>query len=138
VGSPHLTGTLDRAITGVRTLMGAAMEGAEPTDLRLAFDALRDQWWAAERDSRDDEAGSLRRFEDVAATIYGEAFWPAIKAVSEGRDPLEDLDRASEASRWILRAHTAFVSQHPEAMTLCFRRAANVVRDAEREPPAEA
>jgi len=138
VGSPHLTGTLDRAITGVRTLMGAAMEGAETTSLRLAFDALRDQWSAAERDSRDDDVGSARRFEDVAATIYGDAFWPAIKAVSEGRDPLEDLDRASEASRWILRAHTAFVSQRPEAMTLCFRRAVNVVRDAERERPAEA
>jgi len=135
VGSPHLTGTLDRAITGVRTLMGAAMEGAEPTSLRLAFDALRDQWWAAERDSRGDDVGSARRFEDVAATIYGDAFWPAIRAVSEGRDPLEDLDRASEASQWILRAHTAFVSQRPEAMTLCLRRAANVVRDAERQRP---
>ena len=104
MGSPHLTGTLDRAITGVRTLMGAAMEGAETTSLRLAFDALRDQWSAAERDSRDDDVGSARRFEDVAATIYGDAFWPAIRAVSEGRDPLEDLDRASEASQWILRA----------------------------------
>jgi hypothetical protein len=127
----ELAGTFDQVTAGIRSLMSAAMEGGEPESLRVAFEALRDQWLAAERDSRRDEAGSLRRFEGVAAMLCGEAFWPAILAVGEHRDAGQELDRATEATRWILRAHSAFASGHQEALNLCLRRAANVVRDAE-------
>lgn len=127
----ELAGTFDQVTAGIRSLMSAAMEGGEPDSLRVAFEALRDQWLAAERESRRDEAGSLRRFEGVAAMLCGEAFWPAILAVGEHRDAGEELDRATEATRWILRAHTAFSTGHQEALNLCLRRAANVIHDAE-------
>jgi hypothetical protein len=127
----ELAGTFDQVTAGIRSLMSAAMEGGEPESLRVAFEALRDQWLAAERESRRDEAGSLRRFEGVAAMLCGEAFWPAILAVGEHRDAGEELDRATEATRWILRAHTAFSTGHQEALNLCLRRAANVIHDAE-------
>jgi hypothetical protein len=126
-----VSGTFDQVTLGIRTLMWAALEGAEPQNVRVAFDALRDQWLAAERESRDEDGGSLRRFEDVAAMLCGEAFWPAIRAVSERRDYAEELERAAEVARWILRAHGAFASGHREALNICLRRAANVVRDAE-------
>ncbi|MBI3649153.1 MAG: hypothetical protein HY240_10465 [Actinobacteria bacterium] len=134
----ELAGTFDQVTVGIRALMSAAMEGADPESVRVGFEALRDQWLAAERDSRDDEPGSIRRFEGVAAMLCGEAFWPAIRAVSEHRDAGEELDRAKEAARWILRAHTAFASGHQEALNLCLRRAANVVRDAEGERSPDA
>ncbi len=126
-----MTGTFDQVTTGIRALMCAALEGADAQGVRVAFEALRDQWLAAERDSRDDDPESSRRFEDVAAMLCGEAFWPAIRAVSEQRDFSEELDRAAEVTRWILRAHGAFASGHKEGLSLCLRRAANVVRDAE-------
>jgi hypothetical protein len=130
-GVSELAGTFDQVTAGIRSLMSAALEGGDPGSLRIGFEALRDQWLAAERDSRRDEPGSLRRFEGVAAMLCGEAFWPAILAVGEHRDAGQELDRAAEATRWILRAHAAFSSGHQDALNLCLRRAANVVRDAE-------
>jgi hypothetical protein len=116
-------GAFDRVATGVRELMGVAMEGAEPDTVRVAVDALRDQWLAAERQTRDDGTDSFRRFEVVVAMLYGEAYRPAIIAVSEGRKADEELDRASEVARWILRAHNAFTSGSEEVLNLCLRRA---------------
>ena len=116
-------GDFDRVAGGVRQLMGAAMEGAEPDTVRVAIDALRDQWLAAERASRDIDNASIQRFEAVVTMFYGEAYRPAIIAVSEGRDPGEALDRASEVSRWILRAYHAFTSGSEEILGLCLRRA---------------
>ncbi len=123
-------GTFDQMTSGISALMRAAMEGAEPEGVRVGFQALRDQCLAAERESRDDQAGSLRRFEDVVAMLCGEAFWPAILAVSEHRDPTSELDRATEVTRWILRAHSAFAWGHQGALALCLRHAAEVVRHA--------
>ena len=128
-----MSGTFDQVTAGIRALMSAAMEGAEPQDIRVAFEALRDQWLAAARDSRDDEPGSLRRFEDVAAMLCGEAFWPAILAVSEQRDSTSELDSASEVTRWILRAHSAFASGSQEALNLCLKNAVRVVQEATAE-----
>jgi hypothetical protein len=116
-------GAFDRVASGVRELMGAAMEGAEPDSVRVAVDALRDQWLAAERETREDGTDSFRRFEVVVAMLYGEAYRPAIIAVSEGRKADDELDRASEVARWILRAHNAFTSGSEEVLNLCLRRA---------------
>ena len=132
---PTASGTFDRVTDAIRVLMRAALEGAEAEGLRVAYGALRDQWSAAERDSRGDDLGSLRRFEDTAATLCGEAFWPAILAVSERRDPAIELDRAIEATTWILRAHGAFLEGHQGALKICLRRAAHVVRDGAAEDP---
>lgn len=116
-------GAFDRVASGVRELMGVAMEGAQPDTVRVAVDALRDQWLAAERETRQDGTDSFRRFEVVVAMLYGEAYRPAIIAVSEGRKADEELDRASEVARWILRAHNAFTSGSEEVLNLCLRRA---------------
>jgi hypothetical protein len=132
-----MSGTFDQTTAGIRALMSAAMEGADPQDIRVAFEALRDQWLAAERDSREDEPGSLRRFDDVAAMLCGEAFWPAILAVSERRDSGSELDNASEVTRWILRAHSAFASGSQEALDLCLRNAVRVVQESSTEGSAE-
>jgi hypothetical protein len=132
-----MSGTFDQTTAGIRALMSAAMEGAEPQDIRVAFEALRDQWLAAERDSRADEPGSLRRFDDVAAMLCGEAFWPAILAVSERRDSGSELDNAGEVTRWILRAHCAFSAGSQEALNLCLRNAVRVVRESSAEGSAE-
>ena len=129
------SGSFDRVIDGIRALMRAALDGAEPEGIHSAYGALRDQWLAAERDSRSDDDGSLRRFEDTAAALCGEAFWPAILAVSEHRDPAVELDRAIEATTWILRAHGAFLEGHQGALRICLRRAAHVVRDGATEDP---
>jgi hypothetical protein len=132
-----MSGTFDQTTAGIRALMSAAMEGAAPRDIRVAFEALRDQWLAAERDSRADEPGSLRRFDDVAAMLCGEAFWPAILAVSERRDSGNELDNASEVTRWILRAHSAFAAGSQEALDLCLRNAVRVVQESATEGSAE-
>lgn len=116
-------GDFDRIAGGVRELMGAAMRGAEPDTVRVAVDALRDQWLAAERASRDVNTASIERFEAVVTMLYGEAYRPAILAVSEGRNPGDALDRASEVSRWILRAYHAFTSGSDEVLGLCLRKA---------------
>jgi hypothetical protein len=123
-------GTFDQVTAGVRALMGAAREGAEPEGVRAAFNALRDQLEAAERESRAADPDSPRHFEDVAALLCGDAFWPAILAVSEGRDPSDHLERAAEATRWLLRAQAAFVKGKRSAQAICLRRAATVVSDA--------
>jgi hypothetical protein len=132
-----MSGTFDQTTAGIKALMSAAMEGAEPEDVRVAFEALRDQWLAAERDSRGDGPGSLRRFDDVAAMLCGEAFWPAILAVSEHRSPTSELDHASEVTRWILRAHSAFASGSQEALNLCLRNAVRVVQASTVDDTAE-
>jgi hypothetical protein len=131
-----MSGTFDQTTAGIKALMSAAMEGAAPRDIRVAFEALRDQW-LAERDSRADEPGSVRRFDDVAAMLCGEAFWPAILAVSERRDSGNELDHASEVTRWILRAHSAFAAGSQEALDLCLRNAVRVVQESATEGSAE-
>lgn len=129
-----MRGTFQQVETSVRSLMDAAMDGAEAARLRVAVDALRDQWLAAERASRDDHLASLARFDVVAAMLYGEAFRPAILAVAEGQDATEELDRAIGVARWIGRAHHAFSAGSEPVLNLCLRRAERAVNSLDELP----
>ena len=127
----ELAGTFDQVTAGIRSLMFAALEGGERDSLRVDFDGFATSGSPQSGTHAWTKPDRPRRFEGVAAMLCGEAFWPAILAVGEHRDAAAELDRATEATRWILRAHTAFSTGHQDALNLCLRRAANVIHDAE-------
>ena len=54
-------------------LTRAARTGADPDGIRVAHMALRDQWEAAAEDARKGGAGSVDRFETVAAATPAKA-----------------------------------------------------------------
>ena len=46
-----MDGILLQTTRSIRALIGVATEGAQPQDVHLAYQALRDQWAAAEREA---------------------------------------------------------------------------------------
>ena len=122
-----MAGIFQQTTNSIKELLGAASEGADPEGVRIAYGALRDQWRAAAREARKTQAGSIERFESHASLMGGEAYWPAIDALTNGRDATVELKMAREAAGWIARASQAF-AQHDQAMVdRCFELAGMVV-----------
>ena len=90
-------------------LTRAARTGADPEAIRIAHTALRDQWEAAANDATEAGAGSVDRFETVAAALCVDAYRPALESLSLGRDATRELETARDALRCLIRARDAFV-----------------------------
>lgn len=114
---------LQQTTDGLNALMHAAENGADPQAVRLAYAALKDQWTAAVRETVKLDPGSSERFVSLAAAASGEAFGPAIDAISCGRDPYDELRIPADAARWIRRAFDAHVRGDHVLMNECFVRA---------------
>src|SRR5438093_5658549 len=108
---PEVVDIFQQMTDSVKTLIAAATRGHDPAGVRIAYTAARDQWRAAERESRRTDPGSIERFEGLAALIGGEAYWPAIDAITTGRDPGDELQMARQAAAWIARASEAFLER---------------------------
>lgn len=114
-------------------LTRAARTGADPEAIRIAHTALRDQWEAAANDATEAGAGSVDRFETVAAALCVDAYRPALENLSLGRDATRELETARDALRCLIRARDAFVAGDPTMVRRWFRLAEiTVAMESER------
>jgi hypothetical protein len=114
-------------------LTRAARTGADSEAIRIAHAALRDQWEAAANDATEAGAGSVDRFETVAAALCVDAYRPALENIALGRDATRELETAREALRCLNRARDAFVEGDPTMVRRWFRLAEiTVAMEAER------
>jgi hypothetical protein len=104
-------------------LTRAARTGADPEAIRIAHTALRDQWEAAANDASEAGAGSVDRFETVAAALCVDAYRPALESLSLGRDATRELETARDTLRCLIRARDAFVAGDPTMVRRWFRLA---------------
>jgi hypothetical protein len=119
-------------------LTRAARTGADSDGIRVAHMALRDQWEAAAEDARKGGAGSVDRFETVAAALCVDAYRPALENIALGRDARRELETARDALRCLNRAREAFVAGDPTMVRRWFRLAEiTVAMEAERAPKGE-
>jgi hypothetical protein len=119
-------------------LTRAARTGAQPEAIRVAHMALRDQWEAAANDATEAGAGSVDRFETVAAALCVDAYRPALESLSLGRDATRELETARDALRCLIRARDAFVVGDPTMVRRWFRLAEiTVAMEAERSAKDE-
>jgi hypothetical protein len=114
-------------------LTRAARTGADSESIRVAHMALRDQWEAAANDATEAGAGSVDRFETVAAALCVDAYRPALENIALGVDATRELEIARDALRCLNRARDAFVEGDPVMVRRWFRLAEiTVAMEAER------
>ena len=125
-----MDGILLQTTRGIRALIGVATEGAPPEDVRIAYQALRDQWAAAERESLRASADSVARFDARAAAVLGAAYRPVLDVLCSGRTlRSEDVELAQKSSGWLNLAYEALRDGDHDNVERCLRMASAFVGD---------
>ena len=123
-----MDGILLQTTRGIRALIGIASEGAPPEDVWIAYQALRDQWAAAERESLRGTADPVSRFDARAAAVLGVAYRPVLDVLCSGRTlKAEDVELAQKSSGWLNLAYEALQEGDHDNVERCLRMAAAFV-----------
>jgi hypothetical protein len=136
-----MDGILLQTTRSIRALIGVATEGAPPGDVEVAYQALRDQWAAAERESRRRTANPVTRFDARAAAVLGAAYRPVLDVLTSGKVlRSEDVELAQKSSGWLNLAYEALQAGDHDNVERCLKMASAFVGD-ERDardplPPA--
>jgi hypothetical protein len=136
-----MDGILLQTTRSIRALIGVATEGAPPEDVEVAYQALRDQWAAAERESRRRTANPVTRFDARAAAVLGAAYRPVLDVLTSGKVlRSEDVELAQKSSGWLNLAYEALQAGDHDNVERCLKMASAFVGD-ERDardplPPA--
>jgi hypothetical protein len=126
----QMDGILLQTTRGIRAQIGDATEGAPPEDVQIAYQALRDQWAAAERESLRDSADAVARFDARAAAVLGAAYRPVLEVLCSGRTlRSEDVELAQKSSGWLNLAYEALQDGDHENVERCLRMASAFVGD---------
>lgn len=136
-----MDGILLQTTRGIRALIGVATEGAPTGDVEIAYQALHDQWTAAEREALRDPSDAVTRFDARAAAVLGAAYRPVLDVLCSGRTlRSEDVELAQKSSGWLNLAYEALRNGDHDSVERCLRMASAFVGD-ERDardtlPPA--
>lgn len=136
-----MDGILLQTTRSIRALIGVATEGAPPEDVEVAYQALRDQCAAAERESRRRTANPVTRFDARAAAVLGAAYRPVLDVLTSGKVlRSEDVELAQKSSGWLNLAYEALQAGDHDNVERCLKMASAFVGD-ERDardplPPA--
>jgi len=133
-----MDGILLQTTRGIRSLIGVATEGAPPEDVQIAYQALRDQWAAAEREALRGTSDAVTRFDARAAAVLGAAYRPVLDVLCSGRTlRSEDVELAQKSSGWLNLAYEALQDGDHDNVERCMRMASAFVGDArDTLPPA--
>jgi hypothetical protein len=130
-----MDGILLQTTRGIRALIGVATEGAPPEDVEIAYQALRDQWAAAEREALRSSTDAVARFDARAAGVLGAAYRPVLDVLCSGRTlRSEDVELAQKSSGWLNLAYEALRDGDHDNVERCLLMASAFVGD-ERDAP---
>jgi hypothetical protein len=123
-----MDGILLQTTRSIRALIGIATEGAPPEEVEVAYQALRDQWVAAEREALRGTSDSVTRFDARAAAVLGAAYRPVLEVLCSGRTlRSEDVELAQRSSGWLNLAYEALQSGDHANVERCLKMAAAFV-----------
>jgi hypothetical protein len=133
-----MDGILLQTTRSIRALIGVATEGAQPQDVHLAYQALRDQWAAAEREALRGTSDPVTRFDARAAAVLGTAYRPVLDVLCSGKAlRAEDVELAQRSSGWLNLAYEALQAGDHANVERCLKVASAFVDDArDTQPPA--
>jgi hypothetical protein len=130
-----MDGILLQTTRGIRSLIGVATEGAPAKDVRVAYQALRDQWAAAERESLRGTGDAVTRFDARAAAVLGAAYRPVLDVLCSGRTlRSQDVELAQKSSGWLNLACEALQEGDHDNVERCLRMASAFVGDPSADP----
>jgi hypothetical protein len=119
-----MDGILLQTTRGIRAMIGVATEGAAPEDVEVAYQALRDQWAAAERESLRGTADPVTRFDARAAAVLGAAYRPVLDVLCSGESlRSEDVELAQRSSGWLSLAYEALQAGDHANVERCLKMA---------------
>jgi hypothetical protein len=125
-----MDGILLQTTRSIRALIGVATEGAPPEDVEIAYQALRDQWAAAEREALRGTADPVSRFDARAAAVLGQAYRPVLDVLCSGKIlRSEDVELAQKSSGWLNLAYEALQAGDHGNVERCLRMASAFVGD---------
>ena len=128
-----MDGILLQTTRGIRALIGVATEGAPAEDVEIAYQALRDQWGAAERESLRGTSDAVTRFDARAAAVLGAAYRPVLDVLCSGRTLRpEDVELAQKSSGWLNLAYEALQDGDHDNVERCLRMASAFTGDEPR------
>ena len=123
-----MDGILLQTTRSIRALIGVATEGSPPEDVETAYQALRDQWAAAEREALRDTGDSGTRFDARAAAVLGAAYRPVLEVLCSGKAlRSEDVELAQRSSGWLNLAYEALQAGDHANVERCLRMASAFV-----------
>jgi hypothetical protein len=136
-----MDGILVQTTRSIRALIGIATEGAPAEQVEVAYQALRDQCAAAEREALRTPSDPVARFDARAAAVLGVAYLPVLDVLCSGRGlRSEDVELAQKSSGWLNLAYEALREGDQDNVERCLEMASAFV-DADEDardssPPA--
>jgi hypothetical protein len=125
-----MDGILLQTTRSIRALIGVATEGAPPEDVEVAYQALRDQWGAAEREARRGSTDPITRFDARAAAVLGAAYRPVLEVLCSGKGlRSEDVELAQKSSGWLNLAYEALQAGDHDNVERCLKMASAFAGD---------
>ncbi len=119
-----MDGILVQTTRSIRGLIGIATEGAPAEEVEVAFQALRDQCAAAERDALRTPSDHVARFDARAAAVLGLAYRPVLDVLCSGRGlRSEDVELAQKSSGWLNLAYEALLEGDHDTVERCLQMA---------------
>ena len=112
----------------LRALIGIATEGAPAEEIEVAYQALRDQCAAAEREALRTPSDPIARFDARAAAVLGVAYRPVLDVLCSGRSlRSEDVELAQKSSGWLNLAYEALLEGDHDNVERCLKMASAFV-----------
>ena len=125
-----MDGILLQTTRSIRALIGVATEGAPPEDVGVAYQALRDQWGAAEREALRGGTDPVTRFDARAAAVLGAAYRPVLEVLCSGKGlRSEDVELAQKSSGWLNLAYEALQAGDHDNVERCLKMASAFAGD---------
>lgn len=119
-----MDGILVQTTRSIRALIGIATEGAPAEEVEVAYQALRDQCAAAEREALRTPSDPVARFDARAAAVLGVAYRPVLDVLCSGRGlRSEDVELAQKSSGWLNLAYEALIEGDQESVERCLQMA---------------
>ena len=124
-----MDGILVQTTRSIRGLIGIATEGAPAEEIEIAYQALRDQCTAAEREAlRTPRSDPVARFDARAAEVLAVAYRPVLDVLCSGRGlRSEDVELAQKSSGWLSVAYEALLEGDHENVERCLEMASAFV-----------
>lgn len=123
-----MDGILVQTTRGIRALIGIATEGAPADEIEVAYQALRDQCAAAEREALRTPSDPVARFDARAAGVLAVAYRPVLDVLCSGRGlRSEDVELAQKSSGWLNLAYEALLEGDHDTVERCLQMASAFV-----------
>ncbi len=136
-----MEGILVQTTRSIRALIGIATEGAPAEEIEVAYQALRDQCAAAEREALRTPSDPIARFDARAAAVLGVAYRPVLDVLCSGRGlRSEDVELAQKSSGWLNLAYEALLEGDHDNVERCLKMASAFVGSGQdsRDPSSPA